>query len=313
MWLALIGAFYLGWSLGANGGAHVFSTAVSSGVLKYKTAVILASIFVILGALLEGYEGINTLSGLTTQDVNTATIITIAAAFSVSIMTFLKLPASTSQAVVGSIIGIGILNSDVDISRFTKVIICWIGTPVGGFIVAILTYILLSKLYNMIGPGVVAHDIILKIGLIIAGCYGAYALGANNVANVVGVLVGARILTPLLAVSIGSVSIALGILTFSKGVMHTIGKGIVRLDGFSALVVVIAEAITVHIYAMVGVPVSVSQAVVGAVLGVGILKRIEAVSIRPIIGIFMGWLFTPVISAMIVILIYVILHLKYTG
>ena len=74
----------------------------------------------------------------------------------------------------------------------------------------------------------------------------------------------------------------------SKGVMKTVGRGIVKLDACSALIVVLSNAITVHIYAIIGVPVSTSQAVVGAVLGIGLLMRAEALKKRAILGAFSG-------------------------
>jgi len=87
--------------------------------------------------------------------------------------------------------------------------------------------------------------------------------------NVTAVFVGSGQLDILWAAFLGGVSIAFGVVTFSKRVMKTIGYDLVRLDPFSALVVVSAEAITVHIFTFAGVPVSTAQAVVGAVLGVG--------------------------------------------
>jgi len=153
----------------------------------------------------------------------------------------------------------------------------------------------------------------MRAGLIITGCYGAYALGANNVANVTAVFYGAGFLSLQAAALIGGVSIALGIVTFSKGVMQTVGKGIVKLDAFSALIVVLSNAITVHIYAIIGVPVSTSQAVVGAILGIGLLKRAEALKMRAILGVFSGWIATPIIAALVSMFIYFVINLKYVG
>ena len=113
------------------------------------------------------------------------------------------------------------------------------------------------------------------------------------------------------AVLIGGLSISLGILTFSKGVMETVGRKLVRLDPFSALVVVLAEAVTVHIYTFVGVPVSTSQAVVGAILGVGIVKGISTVSRRTLGNILIGWFLTPVVAGFIAIALYFTVHLQY--
>ena len=313
MIFAILSAIYLGWSLGSNDAANIFGTAVSSKMLKFVTAGILASVFVILGAVLEGQGGLRTLSTLTTQDIETAGIISFGTALTITLMTVIKLPASTSQAVVGSIIGVGILQHDVNTAGLAKVLTCWILTPVGGFLVAIITYRLLAFLFNRLDLDIGRHDMVLKVGLIVAGCYGSYALGANNVANVTGVLYGADILSGFAAVLIGGAAIAFGILTFSRGVMGTVGRGIVGLDAFSALVVVVAEAVTVHVYAIIGVPVSTSQAVIGAVLGIGVLKRAEAIRIRAVYGIFTGWVCTPLIAGLLTMFIYFVLHLRYTG
>jgi len=309
----LISALYLGWSLGANNHANIFGTAVSSRMVKFMTAAILASIFVILGAILEGRAGIETIGKLSSLDLATAGISAFAAAIAATIMTILKLPVSTSQAVVGAIVGVGIMHKHAAFTGLDKIIICWIGTPIGGCILSIILYLILARIINRFRPSWAAFDFTMRAGLIITGCYGAYALGANNVANVTAVFYGAGFLSVETAALIGGVSIALGILTFSKGVMKTVGRGIVELDAYSALIVVLSNAITVHIYAVIGVPVSSSQAVVGAVLGIGLLKRAEALKKRAILGVFSGWIATPFIAALVSILIYFVTHLTYVG
>jgi len=309
----LISALYLGWSLGANDAANIFGTAVSSKMLKFITAAILASIFVILGAILEGGAGIETIGKLSVMDLGTAGISSLSAAIAVTIMTILKLPVSTSQAVVGSIVGVGIMQKHVTLIGLDKIIMCWIGTPIGGCIFSIILYLILARVINRLQPSWAGFDFIMRVGLIITGCYGAYALGANNVANVTAVFYGAGFLSVETAALIGGVSIAFGILTFSKGVMKTVGKGIVKLDAYSALIVVLSNAITIHIFAGIGVPVSTSQAVVGAVLGIGLLKRAEALKKGPILEVFSGWIATPFIAALVSIFIYFVTHLTYVG
>jgi len=139
--------------------------------------------------------------------------------------------------------------------------------------------------------------VLMKLGLIAVGCYGAYALGANNVANVVGAFVGASVLSARTGVILGGLSIVVGSVTFSKRVMTTVGSRITPLDPFSALVVIMAEAITVHIYTQIGVPVSTSQAVVGAVAGIGLLSGVKMINRTMLLFILIGWILTPVISA----------------
>jgi len=309
--LHLLGGIFLGWSLGANDGANVFGSAVVSRMLKFWTAAVLVSIFILLGALLEGGSGIETLKGLTRLNVEQAVVCSLAAAFTVTIMTVLGLPVSTSQAVVGAILGMGFLNRQLHLAGIEKVFVCWLGTPLGGAVTAVIFYKVLGRLYNRLNLNLFESDRILRLSLIGAGIYGAYALGANNVANVTAVFVGAGTLRESSAALIGGLSIGLGVLTFSRPVMKTIGREIVRLDAFSALIVVLAEAVTVHFYAFVGVPVSTSQALVGGVMGVGILRGIRTVKKRTLVNIFVGWIFAPVVACFLSVLIDLIIHLRY--
>lgn len=312
-WMNLLSPVYLGWSLGANDASNVFGTAVSSNMIRFWTAAILASIFVLLGAVLEGEAGMHTVGGLSEFDRETATLASLGAAIAVTVLTFLRLPVSTSQAVVGAVIGVGIFKGGIDTSGLPKIVACWVGTPIGSLFVAVVLYRLLAPIFSRLGNRITVHDAVLRICLIVVGCYGAYALGANNVANVTGVFVGAGVMTPTVAALLGAGAIGFGILTFSKRVMMTVGKGIVRLNAYGAFIVVLAQAITVHVYAVVGVPVSSSQAVVGAVVGVGILKSIETVRFRAILGILSGWIATPALSVSISILLYFVTHLRFVG
>ncbi len=309
--ISLLGGIFLGWSLGANDAANVFGSAVSSKMVKFRTAAILAASFVLIGALMEGQAGIETLQGLTRFTYQQAVIASIAAAFTVTIMTLIGLPVSTSQAVVGAILGVGILNRQLNIAGLGIVVICWVGTPVGGIIIGIIVYKLLAAIAKRMNLNLFQADLMLRLCLIAAGSYGAYALGANNVANVTAVFVGAGMLDVFSAALIGGVSIGLGILTFSRRVMETVGKKLVKLDPFSALVVILAEAITVHIYALVGVPVSTSQAVIGAVLGVGIIKGVNTIQRRTLVNIFLAWVITPLVASIFALSLDFATHLRY--
>ena len=309
--LSILGGVFLGWSLGANDASNVFGSAVASRMLKFWTAAVLASVFVLLGALLQGQAGIETLKGLTQFTLEQAVVSSVAAATTVTIMTILGLPVSTSQAVVGAILGIGILNQQLNLAGLGKVVACWFGTPVGAAVIAVIIYKVLAAFYNNLKINLFQSDILIRLLMIAAGSYGAYALGANNVANVTAVFVGAGHLSVFSAALIGGLSIGLGILTLSKRVMETVGKKLVRLDPFSALVVLLAQSITVHIYTFIGVPVSTSQAVIGAVLGVGIVKGISTVSGRTLVNILIAWLLTPAIAGFFATALDFTIHLQY--
>jgi PiT family inorganic phosphate transporter len=311
--VSLLGGVFLGWSLGANDAANVFGSAVSSRMVKFWTAAVLASIFVVLGAVLEGEAGMHTYQGLTSMNLRFAVIASVAAALTVTLMTLLGLPVSTSQATVGAILGVGIMTQSLNFAGFGKVVSCWVGTPIGGALVAVILYKGLGFFYNRSRLSLFQSDAVMRCALIVAGSYGAYALGANNVANVTGVFVGAGKLEVLPAALLGGFSITLGIMTFSRRVMETVGKRLVKLDPYSALVVVLAEAITVHFYTVVGVPVSTSQAVIGAVLGVGIVKGANTIRKRTLYNILCGWMFTPFVACLVAIAIDFFTRFKYVG
>jgi len=309
--LTLLGGIFLGWSLGANDAANVFGSAVASRMVKFRTAAILSAGFVLLGALLEGEAGMATLAGLTDLTLKRAVVASVSAAVTVTVMTLLGLPVSTSQAVVGAILGIGFVSRQLNLGELGKVLLCWFGTPIGGVLAALLIYKILAFFYNRLPIDMFNADIYLRVALILAGSYASYALGANNVANVTAVFVGAGRLSVSAAALLGGLSIALGILTFSRGVMETVGRRLIQLDPFSALIVVLAEAVTVHFYTIVGVPVSTSQAIVGAVLGIGLVKGINTLSRRTLINVFTGWFFTPVLACFVAIVLNFAVYLRY--
>jgi len=303
MW-QLSAALFMGWSLGSNDASHVFGTAVASRMVRFRTAVILCSLFVIVGALLEGREGILTYQQLSPMDMTTAFIVALAAGASLTLFSFLGLPVSSSQSVVGALVAIGLLHSDLDTGALVKIVICWVGTPIGAALMTFVLYFTVGKLINLLAPSLFMWDRSLRWSLILAGCYASYALGANNVANVTGPFAGAGGLSPLSACLIGSVTIALGVLTYSRRTMMTVGEGLVRMDAFTAFITSISAAATVHVYAIVGVPVSTGQAIIGAVLGVGIIKGMQTINYKNLLKILFAWLCTPTISAAVAFVVY---------
>jgi inorganic phosphate transporter, PiT family len=309
--LSLAGGVFLGWSLGANHAANCFGSAVASRMVRFWTAAILCAAAVIVGALLEGQAGIETLSTLTAIDLEGAVAITVGVALTVGAMTWLNLPVSTSQGVVGAILGIGFLNRQINLAGLEKVIACWVGTPICAIVAACVLYKVLGSVYNRLPISIFQADMVLRVGLIVAGSYASYTLGANNVANATAVFVGAGALSVFQAALIGGLSIALGVLTFSRGVMETVGRKLVRLDAFSALIVVLAEGLTVHVNAIVGVPVSTTQAVIGAVLGVGIIKGVNTINRKMLYSILTGWFLTPPLACFVAMCVHFVLHLEY--
>ncbi|KPJ89716.1 MAG: phosphate permease [Spirochaetes bacterium DG_61] len=295
----LLSGLYLGWGLGANDAANVFGTGVSSGVVRYRTAVVLSAIFVLLGAYLEGSKGIHTYGKLADFDIATAFIATLSAAITINVLTVLALPVSTSQAIVGSILAAGLLGGGLNTMILLKVLLSWVLNPVVAALVSYILYRVLGMLIEGKVKNVRVWSLLMKSGFFIVGIYGSYTLGANNVANATGVFVKSGLITAKIAALIGGISIGIGVLTYSKRVMLTVGGKITQMSDFAALIAVLGQSITIHIFTWIGVPVSTSQAIVGAVMGVGFVKSSRAINFKVIGRIFLGWVCTPASSFMI--------------
>jgi len=225
-----------------------------------------------------------------------AFITTLCAGLTMLILTLISVPASTSQAIMGGIIGSRLATDGTlpEMSVLLKIVICWTVTPVGAALVAYLLYMFAEWIQGRLFRKGTVFQRVIMIGAVVSGIYGSYCLGANNVANTTGVYFASGQLSAFWASVIGGVAIAVGALTFSRGVMQTVGERITRLGPLAAFISILAQALTVHIYTQIRVPVSTSQAVVGAVVGIGLRRGIRAVSRAMLITIVIGWFATPV-------------------
>ncbi len=323
----LISGLFLGWSLGANNASNVFGSAVASRLVKFRTAAIIASIFVILGAVVQGSGASQTLGKLgAVNAVGGSFTVALAAAVTVYVLTKFALPASATQAIVGAIIGWNFFTgSSTDSRALEQIVITWITGPVLGAVFAVLLYILLKRIKISSHIHLIRFESYIKTGLIVVGAFGAYSLGANNIANVMGVFVPAFSLHDLhiwgITLSsgqqlfmLGGLAIATGIITYSRKVMETVGENIVELSSEAALVVVLAQALVLFIFSSTSlsrffvsiglppipmVPVSSSQVIVGCILGIGLYNGVHNINFRILGEIGIGWVATPVSSGLL--------------
>jgi len=167
-------------------------------------------------------------------------------------------------------------------------------------LLACVSYRLLGLLTNRLRIGMLTRDRLLWGALVVVGTYGAYALGANNAANVTGVFLGtgSKHSATTLAL-IGGVSISAGAAVLGKRVMMTVGARLMRLDAYAALVAVLAQAATVHVFARIGVPVSSSQALVGGVIGVGLMRGARGIDREVLKSIALAWILTPLAAGFV--------------
>jgi phosphate/sulfate permease len=139
---------------------------------------------------------------------------------------------------------------------------------------------------------------------ILSACYVAYSMGANNAGNAVGPIANLELLPPKFLLAIGGVSIAVGALTYGKKVSDTIGKGITRLDIPAAFVAQVSSAFGMHLFSFLGIPVSTSSAIVGAVVGVGLVKGARTISKKTLLTILFGWALTPMLAGAFSYILY---------
>ena len=324
----LTSGLFLGWSLGANDAANVFGTAVGSRMVRFTTAALICGVFVVLGAFVSGTGAALTLGKLgAVNALGGSFMAALAAGLTVYWMTKLGLPVSTSQAIIGSIIGWNLFSdSYTDISSLLKILSTWIICPLLSAVIAALLFTLAKIFVRKIGVGLIRMDGYTRLALILAGAFGAYSLGANNIANVMGVFVPVAPFPDLqfgqdFSVSsaqqlflVGGLAIAVGVFTYSKRVMITVGSELMTLTPLAAWVAVMSHSIVLFLFASERleqllanmslptiplVPVSSSQAVVGAVIGIGMLQGGREIQWPRIYGIVRGWVITPVSSCLL--------------
>ena len=324
----LSSGLFLGWSLGANDAANIFGTAVSTRMVKFRTAAIVCSIFIALGAVISGVGAAYTLGSLgAINAIGGAFVTTFAAAFTVYSIIKFGLPVSVSQAVVGAIVGWNLFTDSVtDVNSIVRIASTWVACPLLSGTFAAILYMLFKYLLSFVKVHLLFRDACTRIAMVLTGAFGAYSLGANNMANVVGVFVPVAPFTDIslggLHISavqqlffVGSLATAVGVFTYSYKVMGTVGKGLMPLSPFAAWVVVLAQSCVLFIFASEGlefflashnlpviplVPVSATQAVVGAVIGIGLCKgAAKTIKWSVVVRIMCGWVITPVIAALI--------------
>ena len=314
-------------SLGANVSANVFGTAVGTKMVRFRTAAVISSFFLILGAVYSGGGTTETLTRL--GNVNAlpgAFMVALSAADSVYWMIKGGLPVSTSQAIVGAIVGWNFYSGrPTDLSIVSKIVSTWVICPVLAGILATLIYFLVRSLIKYSKIHLIRQDLYTRIGLIVAGAFGAYALGANNIANVMGVFVdsapfqnlkiGSLTFNPeQILFFIGGIAVSSGIFSYSHKIIKTIGNGLMRMSPIVAWIVVVSQSLVLYMFAseklenfllsnglpaLPLVPVSSSQAVIGAINGIGLAKGGRSISWSILGHIALGWIFTPIMAALL--------------
>jgi PiT family inorganic phosphate transporter len=328
IWFFISSGLFLGWSLGANNAVGLFGTAVSSKMVKFKVAAVIAGIFTLAGSFISGAGTTNTLTNLGGINAIAGSFtVAISVGIAITWMTKAQLPVSTSQAVVGAIIGWNIFTgSPTDFSALSKIVMSWIVSPIIAALFGFATFKLIKKTVLTWKIHMLELDNYTRIGLIVVGALASYSMGANNIANVMGMFVSA---TPFDDLTIGNIvhisgiqqlfflgglAIAVGIFTYGHKVLATVGNDLFKISPITGFAVVFAEFLVLTLFtsqtletfllernlpSIPLVPLSATQSFIGAIIGVGLAKDPQSIDFKVFGKISIGWIVAPITAGIL--------------
>ncbi len=334
--LYIVSGLYLGWLLGTNDTVNIYGSTVNLKMLNFKTAAFIASLFIIVGALFQGEGTTKTIHSLgNISEPVIAFTVALCAGIIVLILIKIKLPVSTSQAIVGGMMGWSFyIHATTDWNLLSKFIFSWLLSPVLGMGLGMLFFISMRKLLKQSRIHLIKRNYYLRIAMVFAIGFAAFGLGANNIGNVVGIFSN---LSPDIFVDfgifsisgiqilflIGGISIVIGIYSNNWQSLREKDNGILSLAPEATVVVLAAQAVVLFLFSSswlsnllisVGlpafplVPVSSTQIAVGAVIGIGIVKGAQEIETKTLAGIGLGWITAPIGAGLLSYSLLYIIH-----
>ncbi|UOE53131.1 inorganic phosphate transporter [Cytobacillus oceanisediminis] len=300
--IAVTVGLFFAMNIGASGAAASMGIAYGSGVLKNRMlALVLCGLAVFFGAWLGGGEVVKTMgSGIVPKETFTvaiALIVIASAALSLFLANVFGIPLSTSEVTVGSVVGAGIVYQSVFAGKLAWIVMFWLLTPFAAFLIAIAAAAFLKRnfIQNLIKKPKATP--ILAILVIFMGVFEAFSAGMNNVANAVGPLVGAGIMSTGSGIFWGGLFVALGAILLGKNVLETNGKKITKIRLEEGCVISGTGAGIVTIASVFGIPVPLTQITTSSIIGIGFVKQGRSVFKKDIvIQLLVVWVVSPVLS-----------------
>jgi len=295
-----IGLFFA-MNIGASGAAASMGISYGSGVVKKRVALLICSIAVFLGAWLGGGEVVKTIGGgIVPNDIITvpiALIVLTSSALSLFIANILGIPLSTSEVAVGSVVGAGMVYQSMFVGNLLWIMFFWLLTPIAAFVIGILASLLLKN--KKIKKWMEARKAIpiLSVVVVFMGMFEAFSAGMNNVANAVGPLVGANILSIQNGIFWGGIFVSIGVLVLGHRVLETNGKKITAIRLEEGCIISGTGAGLVTVASIFGIPVPLTQITTSSIIGIGFVKHGKAVFKKGIVvQMLTVWIVSPVLS-----------------
>ena len=292
-------------NMGASGIAPTFSTVYGARLIKRKFAVLLFTVFVIIGALTLGRGVVKTLSqgilpaGFISYDV--ALIILASATLSLFFANLLGIPESTSMVTVGAVVGVGLFFRHLQLKTFLWLIPMWIGFPVVSFLITFVLYRIIYPPHHKnlwLYQKIFSNEKALRVSAVLVSCYGAFAVGTNNVANAVGPLYGAKIIDSNIGLFLIAPLFGIGALVFGKRNLETFGKEVVPLGLITSNLVCLVTGSLLILASSLGAPFPYVQLNALSIFAISCVKNGHRVTLNHHITrrTLMVWTLTPLLA-----------------
>jgi inorganic phosphate transporter, PiT family len=294
-------AFAFAFSIGAHYTGACMGMPYAAGAIRRDRALLLMAPLALLGAVLAS-EAVETTVGhgiLLTPHValGLALAIVVSALALTSAYNLLTIPTSTIQILVFSAVGAGLgAGVGIEWSTIDVLLVLWASAPFAAFALGYLVVRGWDRLRTSSGPpraltrGAIA-------GLVGVGAAASFAMGANDVANASGALVMTGLFGLFLAGLVGGIGLALGVLTWGRPLLKTVAFDLVPLDARMATSAQLAQSIVILVSVAFGLFTSMNQALVGAMIGTGVARRVRTVLGKAVRGVLIGWALGPVSGA----------------
>src|SRR3954454_7473655 len=289
--LLIVLAIGFAWSIGAHYTGAMMGMPHALRAIGAWHALLLMAPLAFLGATFASHAVERRVgSGLTAVPLSVERqVVVIGVAFAVT--TFFnrfRMPTSTIQILVFSIIGVSLATGiGVNWGAIGNLVIVWALAPVAAILLGYLLTLGLDRLRLGARIGAV---------LVAMGAVAAFAMGANDVSNASGALVGTGTFSPLEAGAVGGAAIALGVLTWGKPLLRRVAFEIVEVDRAMATAAQLVQAAVVLAAVGFGFFTSMNQALVGAMAGAGFARGRETVHRATLFSILQGWVLGPALS-----------------
>jgi PiT family inorganic phosphate transporter len=306
---------------GFHDSANVVATIISSRTLSGKKALMMAALANFAGPFIFGVAVANTIGhGIAVSDFITIQIL-IAALISACIWNlvtwFFGIPASSSHALIGGLIGAVFIGGGIHalISKgILKVFIALFASPIIGLFFGWLTMKIIFLFLKNATP---KADYVFKLGQIPTAIAMALSHGANDAQKTMGVITLGLVTTgyqkefsvPTWVILISASAICMG--TFGGGwrLIKTLGAKFYKIKPIHSFASQFASAIVIITASIFGGPVSTTQVVSMAIMGAGAGERISKVRWRVLKNIFLSWVLTIPVTALLSIPIYWLIKL----